>query len=348
MFQSEPVLWLQGFATEWLTAFMVLVSELGHSKLYVALVLVVLFGMSRRAGIILLQIVLWNAVLSGVAKDLFELPRPAEVDTSVQLLAETEPNDALFTGADADAFWGLPQPQAVEQFRSERDTTFGFPSGHVSSAAAFWTGAAVLLASRGAAFAGALFVALTAMSRMYLGRHFLADVLGGLALGVLVAWAGYWLLVRRYPGVLDTLARRAPAGAYIALAAALVGVPLLLLLTAPTDATPFGRVLGANLALLFLVRLRVPDDAGDLRHRVARVAVAWAVYAIAMGTVEGFVTAAGGADTGVGDFIDGALPPPLYLLGATAIACKLRLFPEPAPRTEPGEPMGDTAGYAPQ
>lgn len=77
------------------------------------------------------------------------------------------------------------------------ETSFSFPSGHSTIAAALY-GFAVYYLWRGAAtwgrrlnilFAGIFLIAAIGFSRLYLGVHFLSDVLGGYLLGLL------WLII---------------------------------------------------------------------------------------------------------------------------------------------------------
>jgi hypothetical protein len=76
-------------------------------------------------------------------------------------------------------------------------TRLGFPSGHATVAAALYGTAAILVArgpirprlrAAGAASLAALAMAV-AFSRLYLGRHYLTDVLAGLVLGGTWAWS---------------------------------------------------------------------------------------------------------------------------------------------------------------
>jgi len=68
-----------------------------------------------------------------------------------------------------------------------------FPSGHAASA----FGLALVLARRWRRASAALWLlaALVAFSRIYLNRHFLSDVVSGVALGLLVTW----LVLARWP-----------------------------------------------------------------------------------------------------------------------------------------------------
>ncbi|MGY1745495.1 phosphatase PAP2 family protein [Blastococcus sp. SYSU D00695] len=85
-------------------------------------------------------------------------------------------------------------------------SSFSFPSGHSSGIATLVTVALVLAwprltaaARRIALVAGVALVVLVGLTRMWLGVHFLSDVLGGWALGV--AWSlGLALLLGGLPG----------------------------------------------------------------------------------------------------------------------------------------------------
>ena len=77
------------------------------------------------------------------------------------------------------------------------ETSFSFPSGHAAVAAAFYGFVVYFLWRRTATwgrrlnilFAGVIFIAAIGFSRLYLGVHFLSDVLGGYLLGLL------WLII---------------------------------------------------------------------------------------------------------------------------------------------------------
>jgi membrane-associated phospholipid phosphatase len=77
--------------------------------------------------------------------------------------------------------------------------TYSFPSGHAAGSAAIYTVLAVLLArglrTRARVLIGSATTALLlaiGFSRLYLGAHYLSDVLAGLALGL--GWTAGWLL----------------------------------------------------------------------------------------------------------------------------------------------------------
>jgi membrane-associated phospholipid phosphatase len=90
--------------------------------------------------------------------------------------------------------------------------TYSFPSGHAAASAATFTTMAYLLARRcrskpagmlvAAAAVGG--IALVGFSRLYLGAHYLSDVLAGISFGV--AWATLCLLAYTLWGDRDVLA----------------------------------------------------------------------------------------------------------------------------------------------
>jgi membrane-associated phospholipid phosphatase len=101
------------------------------------------------------------------------------------------------------AFFGTPRPYDVDALLSTewaRRTGggYGLPSGHAQNAATFWP--ALALRHRGAwSWLVALLIPLlVALSRLYLGVHMPVDVVVGLGLGALFAWAG-WRWSGRWP-----------------------------------------------------------------------------------------------------------------------------------------------------
>lgn len=76
-------------------------------------------------------------------------------------------------------------------------TSGAFPSGHAANAATVATLLAVLVPRWWIAVAGAVYVALMALSRTYLGAHWLSDTVGGAVLGASVALAAWAMFAPR-------------------------------------------------------------------------------------------------------------------------------------------------------
>lgn len=146
-------LFLQGLGT-WLAAPMRLISFLGQEEFYLLLMPAVYWsvdtGLGIRLGIMLLTAQFTNTFF----KLLGQLPRP---------------------------YWFDPRVQAYAT-----ETSFGMPSGHSQSSAGIFGLLAAHIRRRPVTIAMLVVIFLVGVSRIYLGVHFLTDVLVGWALGGLL------------------------------------------------------------------------------------------------------------------------------------------------------------------
>jgi membrane-associated phospholipid phosphatase len=277
-FDVGPVLWFQSFASPRLTRAANLVSLLGYTAAYVALGVVLMFGYRLRAGAALLLLVVLTSTVVNATKVVVSYPRPDGVDARVQTLGNVLP-DVVTSLAGRD----------VETANAAADTG-GFPSGHVADSAAFFLGLALLFQWRWAWIAGAAWVAAMAASRMYLGRHFLGDVLGGVGVGIIVtgiALSGLTLARLANPTRAMEVARR-----LVVVAAILAALALMIQIPAQADA---GRFLGLALGTFSIVR--VPEtlhDRGSLPVRALRIVLAAAWFALGWWAMAWWPAAAGG------------------------------------------------------
>ncbi len=143
---------------EWLATPFKLITSLGNEDFYI-LIMPMLFWcinsiMGVRAGVMLL--------ISGGIKDFLKViihtPRPYWVDTRVK----------AFTA----------------------ESSFGMPSGHSMDAASIWGIIAASQKRRWVTWLAILLIFLIGLSRIYLGVHFLHDVVSGWIVGGLLLW-GY-------------------------------------------------------------------------------------------------------------------------------------------------------------
>jgi membrane-associated phospholipid phosphatase len=327
MFQTWPNLYLQSFASEPLTWFMLRVSDMGYEYFYAALLAILMFGVSFRRGFLLLQLLLWSALLNSVLKNTFALPRPVHVDANV--FNNGLPSGASFTSMGASSFFsGLPQA-VVEHIRAvipPGGDEYGFPSGHVQSTTVLWGSSALLWNHRVVGWLTPFVIVLMAVSRLYLGRHFLADVLGGAALGGVVVLA--FGFVQR--AAWDT---RLFDRACTAFRAALPNVAVwVLLIGAPLAVMPFypGRgagMLGTGAGVLLVMRGGLPDDGGTWAQRTARVGVALVLY-VAATSLLGLASGAAGLRNVAWWFevVTRSVPSFVLIWGTVAVSARAGLY----------------------
>ena len=335
MFETSPILWLQSFSSSWLALAMRLASEIGHPRANTALALIVTFGVDFRLGFALLQMVYWSAALDGLLKAVVGLPRPVQTDSRVRVFTGNGVNTTPFVGAGGHRFFDLPSRAVIAYYRAQPHTSFGLPSSHVSVTTAFWVGVATALKSRALAALGALLVFVVALSRMYRGRHFLADALGGLVVGVLIVLAARPLLSRPLTDHLfPPRSKVLWSGRRLRAAGLLVLGPLLFLAFAlAVSPRSFGfrstgRLVGADLAFAVLVLQGVPAERNDWRHRLARVVLVLSLFVVARTAASWFVAVVGLRGTASGEFLRGLLPPPVILLGTIQLGLRFGLYDE--------------------
>ena len=242
MFLTAPIVWLQSWASPGLTHTMSVISWFGYTRTAIALAVLFAFAFHLRAGMALLLLLGLTSLATDVAKTTAALPRPFGVDSAVRILG-----------------WPTPEATAIAGERSnaaDSEGGFGFPSGHVSTTVTLVAGLAALAGLAGGRWVratGVGWVLLMAVSRLYLGRHFIADVLGGLALGGLIVGLGMTVLrlsvLARSP-VPREVERAALLNALVA--AALLGTALIV---GRPDVGDAGRLVGMAGAILLLTRL---------------------------------------------------------------------------------------------
>lgn len=280
MFQSELNLFLQSFGSPALDRAMTTVTGLGYLPVYVVLALGLAFGVRLRPALAVVGAVLLAALATDTAKSAVAFPRPDEVDARVVRTSAARPLPGVDRGG-ARSFWSRPDPGAIAAVRARGSGNYGFPSGHVSVAATFLLSVGFFYRARSVALFALLWTPLMAFSRMYLGRHFLADVLGGAALGVL-AFGASVLLFRR----LDRDADWRDRGAMHPLHWLLLVLGALAAVSPLVPARHVGALLGLALAHAVIVAGGAPPEGGTPGRRLARMLLAAVLSALAFAATE--------------------------------------------------------------
>lgn len=143
-------IWLQRAA--WMAPFMKFFSLLGTEDFFVVLIPFLYWCIDSAAGRDLALLLFSTNGVNGLFKLAFHAPRPYWISLAVQPLAT--------------------------------EASYGFPSGHAAMASSCWPLLARRLRRRWALWSALALVLLISLSRLFLGVHFLTDLLGGWAVGI--------------------------------------------------------------------------------------------------------------------------------------------------------------------
>ncbi|WP_040702441.1 phosphatase PAP2 family protein [Nocardiopsis ganjiahuensis] len=154
--ESSAIRWLQGWG-EWLSHPLGAVTHLGSQGVLVVLMAAVFWSVHAGIGSRLFVAVIASAVVNNLLKSVFYGSRPYWFD-------------ALVTGYSHHG-------------------SFGMPSGHSQAAVVAYGYLGAKSGRRSLLWAAVAVIALVAFSRIYLGAHFISDVVVGLLVGGAVLWA---------------------------------------------------------------------------------------------------------------------------------------------------------------
>ena len=162
-FEFEIIKWFQQISNNFLDIVAELITMLGEQYLLIIIVVFVYFVYNKKLGEIFAYSVIVSATLNNTVKGVFQAKRPFEVN-----------------------------PDIVNK-RPETSTGFSFPSGHSQNAATFYTSLGFIIRKKWTWIVFGVIISLVGLSRMFLGVHFLRDVIFGIILGIGIAFLGQYL-----------------------------------------------------------------------------------------------------------------------------------------------------------
>lgn len=152
LFSEDVIIYLQSFGNPFIDFLFRTITEAGSYSTIFFLATLIFWCYDKKLGLKLMYVILISATLAILAKNLFKIPRPTEV------LHKISPKG------------------------------YGFPSGHALVSSAFW-GYLCLNIRRWMIF---VFIVLSiSVSRIYLGVHYVGDVIGGIFFGLAIAFVFY-------------------------------------------------------------------------------------------------------------------------------------------------------------
>ena len=150
----EIIKFIQSFTSPFLDGFFQTVTMLGEEYFYIVILALVFWCINKRYGYKLSFAFLFSGVVNGVVKSIVNAPRPIGTE-------------------------------GIRSLRVETATGTSFPSGHTQNITSFLVSLMKQLRRVWVYVIGAVLILLVAVSRLYLGVHWPADVLGGIAIGAL-------------------------------------------------------------------------------------------------------------------------------------------------------------------
>jgi len=229
----------------------------------------------------------------------------------------------------AESFFGRLPSEAVELFRLNPFDSWGFPSGHASQAVSLWGSLFLYFRKVWLGCLSVTMIIFISLSRMYLGRHFLADILGGLLLGALCTSFFYrkvFLNERLTSALAEKLnGLRSTAKIVIGFFYFIVA-PLLVLLIPNIPPKTSAAFLGLNIGFLLIWKRGIPSDSGRIQERAARVLIAGITFLLSYFLFERGFRLLFSTEPVAVEFIRLTLSMILFLWGATEACIKLRLF----------------------
>ena len=169
------------FIGGWFDTVMLIITKMGDEIFYTLFLPVLFWCYDKKNSIKIGIIFLISITLNDMVKEIFQNPRPDPSN-----LAE-----------------GIRELSV-----SYRPSTPGFPSGHTQGSLAMWGAIMYLIRNRIIIILGVTMIILIPYSRMYLGVHFLGDILGGYVLGFLTLAILIPIILygeKRYDSIADIL-----------------------------------------------------------------------------------------------------------------------------------------------
>jgi hypothetical protein len=167
------------------------------------------------------------------------------------------------------------------------------------------------------------------LSRIYLGRHFLADILGGLLVGFILAFVFYKLVfqnVRLTTFFFKEQLKFRFNLKFVLLIIYFSIIPFLVLFVSFIEPRDVASFLGLNLGFILVWFRGIPKNTGNVLQRVARVLIAGIVFIVLRVGLEKCAGFFFTDEPLVVEFIRYTLLLFLFFWGSTEIGIKLGLF----------------------
>ncbi|MDP3131054.1 MAG: phosphatase PAP2 family protein, partial [Bacillota bacterium] len=154
-FELELIKWMQSFQNGFMDTLFQFFTMFGEELVIIAALGYLYWCHDKKIGEYVGVTVFISLFLNSTIKTIVQRPRPFVTD-----------------------------PDGILNIRPDTATGYAFPSGHTQGAATVFAGLATWIKKRWLTIASYVIIVVVALSRMYLGAHYLSDVIVGAALGI--------------------------------------------------------------------------------------------------------------------------------------------------------------------
>jgi len=160
-FELEIIVWLQSFRSDFFDALFQFFTMFGEELVIIGILGFIYWCYDKKTGEQIGITVFISLVLNSVIKTVVQRQRPYLIDSR------------------------------IDNVRPSTSGGYSFPSGHTQGAASVFGSLAIWMKKRWLTVVSTVIIVLVAISRMYIGVHFLSDVIVGGLLGIGIAYLGY-------------------------------------------------------------------------------------------------------------------------------------------------------------
>ncbi|MDA2311221.1 MULTISPECIES: phosphatase PAP2 family protein [unclassified Bacillus cereus group] len=149
--------WMTSLEGSVLTAFLKLVSIIANETLYLIVISISYWCVSKRKAFHMIVMLCFSGYIGIMVKEFMKIPRPYTYD-------------------------------GIEALYEKSAAGYSFPSTHVQLSTTFWGSFMILFKKRIVWIIGIIFIILVAISRLYLRVHWLSDIIGAVLFSVIVVY----------------------------------------------------------------------------------------------------------------------------------------------------------------
>lgn len=165
-FEIKIIKFLQNISNHYLDILAEAITMLGEQYVIIIILAFIYFVHNKKEGEYIAYSLFTSLALNNTLKGVFQRKRPFQIDNSI-------------IGK-----------------RASTATGFSFPSGHTQTSAVFYTSLSEILNSKKFKIISLVIILLVAISRMYLGVHYLSDIVMAILLGMSCSYLGLFLYKR--------------------------------------------------------------------------------------------------------------------------------------------------------